>query len=98
MGKYRSEINKRLSHAELDAKRNLLSRNEVERVLEKTQREAQALQRKNEVMQREILTLQNEKEKLKTNLKSDIRDLNRRLQAYEKIEQDLDSLVIQVNK
>ena len=91
-------MNKRLSHAELDAKRNLLSRNEVERILEQTQREAQASQRKNEVMQREILTLQNEREKMETNLKSDIRDLNRRLQAYEKIEQDLDSLVIQVSK
>merc|ERR1711892_1352971 len=87
--------NQRAAHAKLEAKRIQLARNELERTVERCQREAQAATRKCEILQREVYQVQNEGEKHVMELESEQRDLRRRVTAYEKIESDLDSLILE---
>jgi len=90
-----SEAASRAAHAELEAKRNQLAKNELERALDKAHREAQAAQKKCDILQREVYQTQNDKERHILELESDQRDLRRRVSAYEKIESDLDALIIE---
>jgi len=90
-----SESNKRVANAELEAKRHLLSKNELERVLDRTEREASASKRKCEVLQREVFNVTAAASKEKVQFEAENNDLHRRLAAYEKIESDLDALVLQ---
>merc|ERR1712168_993641 len=90
-----SESNKRVANAELEAKRYLLSKNELERVLDRTEREASASKRKCEILQREIFNVTSSANQEKVHLEAENNDLQRRLAAYEKIESDLDALVLQ---
>ena len=92
---FSSESNKRVANAELEAKRYLLSKNELERVLDRTEREASASKRKCEILQREIFNVTSSANQEKVHLEAENNDLQRRLAAYEKIESDLDALVLQ---
>jgi len=90
-----AEFQTRVQHAELEAKRAVLARRELDMALDLAQRDSKAAKSKAELLQREVYQVENKSEKSKLELESEIRDISRKLTSYEKLEKELDSVVLQ---
>lgn len=90
-----SEMQTRVQHAELESKRAGLARRELDAALDIAQRDAKASRSKAELLQRELYQMDNKSQKSQLELESEIRDISKKLTSYEKLEKELDCVVLQ---